>query len=874
MAGVDWLVVAEIAIAIAAGVAAYVMASNIEQEFHPPDPRGDLSATTVREGDPIPVIFGTVRCPGTLLWYGNVTSEAVYSEAEGGKGGGGGGQVFEGYNYYADVWEAICAGGAVELIETYVNDNKYRTIQASDTTWNDGTGDEVPPFELTVNQALGVAIKMEFNETDDCFEGKATYLPVVPNTFSMLNWVNCHDDGDGYLMSTAGDIVGEIDYDSGEIWMDNQAVFGYASVHALVDSGQLPAYYDTVCNFCYGILSENITAFVNKLPGVCHASYTQWFLGKGVYQVPVINFVVKRTLDSPVTYANMTNGCNAAAVIYNLLTDKFYGGQMSADDIDLDLFNAAAAIWNTKGYGINMRINQQKTIEAWIESILNQVGGSFYTTNENKMAVHAFTDSETPVDSLDETDFSEFKFTRQSWSTTANDIRIDFTDAKNDYVVRTIGFYDPANANAQRRVVEKKIDLSYFTDKAAVSRRGWEILKANSYPGAVFSFKLNRGHQAIFPGCCIEISHSDYSITNLRVRITKIEFGEPDATELSYSAEQIVDQLIDDNFQQIGQPDQPWISPDYTPQALPHQAVKEMPWNPITQTKQAFAFLAARSGLEDICYIFRSLNSGSEYVPHQSFGVFSQQGVLDVAYPATTFEVDDDVGIIYTPHSNDLDPGDLSRARLFLDRRFAIIGNEIMAFQDHDPYGTTQYIMTGVIRGMFGTPVETHAAGAEVWIFYASDQIQLIDLTSVFYIKMLPGSQGDVLDSSLATAIAVTPAQKAKTPFAPELVEAIRSGSTVTLTWWPRTRALAGAGANGETIVDANPMIYDGDFEYSINGGTGVLINATTLTYTNAASFTFQVRNRVDGYYSAWTVSLAVGAADGRYLSEIGLVTY
>lgn len=62
--------------------------------------------TTAEEGTVIPRVFGTVRLPGNLLYYGNLSSEPEYEETTvGGKGGKKKKQkVLQGYHYRMDVW--------------------------------------------------------------------------------------------------------------------------------------------------------------------------------------------------------------------------------------------------------------------------------------------------------------------------------------------------------------------------------------------------------------------------------------------------------------------------------------------------------------------------------------------------------------------------------------------------------------------------------------------------------------------------------------------------------------------------------------------------------------------------------------------------
>ena len=73
--------------------------------------------TTAEEGTVIPRVFGTVRLPGNLLYYGNLSSEPEYEETTvGGKGSKKKKQkVLQGYHYRMDVWQGI-GMGPLELV--------------------------------------------------------------------------------------------------------------------------------------------------------------------------------------------------------------------------------------------------------------------------------------------------------------------------------------------------------------------------------------------------------------------------------------------------------------------------------------------------------------------------------------------------------------------------------------------------------------------------------------------------------------------------------------------------------------------------------------------------------------------------------------
>jgi len=80
-----------------------------------PNPN-QLRVQTSEKGGVVPVIYGTRRIAGNLIWYDNFQTHEHYQEAEtGGKGGGSTEQVFSHYSYTASFAFGVCMGEADTL---------------------------------------------------------------------------------------------------------------------------------------------------------------------------------------------------------------------------------------------------------------------------------------------------------------------------------------------------------------------------------------------------------------------------------------------------------------------------------------------------------------------------------------------------------------------------------------------------------------------------------------------------------------------------------------------------------------------------------------------------------------------------------------
>ena len=109
----------------------------------------DFQVTQAKEGQNVPLTYGTVKIPGNIIYYGNLVTVAQKEEVSGGGKGGHHHHSHSqttGYKYYLDVWQSI-AYGKISIVKTYIND-KAKDVSYSSAIFNDGTGEEKPDIGL------------------------------------------------------------------------------------------------------------------------------------------------------------------------------------------------------------------------------------------------------------------------------------------------------------------------------------------------------------------------------------------------------------------------------------------------------------------------------------------------------------------------------------------------------------------------------------------------------------------------------------------------------------------------------------------------------------------------------------------------------
>lgn len=589
---------------------------------------------------------------------------------------------------------------------------------------------------------------------------------------------------------------------------------------------------------------------VGRASGVAHIWFPRLFLGENNMTPPTFHFIVERAMASPLNHAVMENGVNPAAIIHALLV---HGGA-TPDMIIMDSFQKAADVWYSKGYGLNLAFSEIREIRECVNTVLQFVDGCL-VDHGDLFELVAYTPDDEAVATLVRDDFIEFTFSRKSWEDTYNDLRGNYIDQDQDYTQRTVTVIHTANMAIQGRTNQKTIDLSAFRDRATASKRIWELMKRLSYPEATVQFKTHIRYSNLQVGRIIVISHDEYGLVEAYFRITERTLGDVEVNEVSFTAVEAVERLFDSRYLVSGVAGYASESSAASPPLA--QALFELPFN-MTGYVPGWLMLVARKGSETYFRIMTSTN-GTDYALAGECSTFAQRGVLLAAVSADTLSIDDATGILYVPEREDPAFPSLSRADLFAVSRVAVIGSEIIGFQTVTPEGENGIRLKGCIRGMYNTPVEAHGAGSVIWLANISDNV-IGDITPGTFVKFVPCTRNSAANLSSITAIQ---AQSSPVLWPPARISAVRSGSSITLTWWPKADEPQGAGAeNPDVQTDQNPFSFSGDFLVTHPGGT-VAVSGCSLTLSYAGALTVTVKARYNGRLSAGK-TLSIGTADGE----------
>lgn len=619
-----------------------------------------------------------------------------------------------------------------------------------------------------------------------------------------------------------------------------------------------PRYSQQIYNDGTSATFPNVNSSANVKKGTAWIYWKRLFLGENVRSMPSFNFVTKRILPTTIDFANMDDGNNPAAIIYHMLS--VYKIESKAN---LQKFQAAAAYYNNKNYALSLPFSEKGKLFKSIEKIMGYVGGIFYIDRDGRYSINPLDPNDSPKFLITKDSFSGFVYTQGEQENIKNSVQGTYIEPETEY----------SKAGVQEKVESsiylyglrnETIDLNAFTSNDAAQRRASEIVTRSSYAIPTIEFGTSLAFAGMERGDLVQVSNDEFGISNQLYRITAYSPQGVEVNEIGWQAEKAVEVLWNEEFNTKPQRESNFNSVELS--VLSNIRVFELPYTETFGENPTFVILAARETQETGYNVLFSTN-GSDYKNIAVLGDFAQHGTLDAEYSSGTFTIDDEEGILYTPTREDPEFATISRQNLFIDNRVAIVGNEVMAFEQVIPEGVSSIRLLGVRRGLFNTPVETHAAGSDIYLtrIGSNNTIQGI-LNSSFFLKIVPFFLNESLDETLPPAIAVTGTGKASKPWPISRIKATKTGGNVELLIYPSSREFpnTGAGMRPPSQVDAFPFNFAGDFE---------VVRDTTTTFEDnnpnivvVAPVDITVRHRIAGLYSD-SKTVSVGATDGEYFA-------
>lgn len=805
---------------------------------------GDFKFPTATEGRPIPIVWGRVMLEGmNVVWFGGLVPIAIEKKIQ--KNLWSHFYATVGYRYTLGIQGALCRGPIDAVRSFEIGDQQVWTGNAAT-----GNGEviavDLPELFGGDNVGNG-GVQMDLQ----------VYLGTTTQTANdYLNLYQARKVGAGRVQPT-------------------YAGTAYVVARKLGSSG--------------ATLSPLIQLYANLNAGWSGGAY----VGNSETIKPW-RFEVTRY---PALMPGQTSGrnkvgedANPANVIYELLTNTEWGCGLPAADVDTGAgssFVTAGDTLFTEGNGFSFVLDRELEGGEFLQEVERQIDGVVFLDHLTgkwtiKLVRADYVLASQPL--LDESNIVEVKdYTRGTWADTTNQVQVEFDHRANRYKLSNALAQDTANMLMQGggsfstlKVVPGKLKFPGVKNPTLAQKIATRELRSRSFPLARATVVVNRSLYTLRVGSVVRFSLAALGVSELAMRVLKIDFGTVTKNAITLSLVQDVFAAVDGVFGTP--PDTTWTYPvptlaAYDPTA---QLAFEAPRAVLVRDPE-FAGDATLgkimvAALDLASYITARIDQrnavgspSGAYTPSGQLAAFAPVGKLASSLAAGVANPTSSVTITCDPslQTDILEAFGSSTSLVEMGTELAglvLIGSEFLLVRSAIASGADVVLQT-VYRGALDSAQEAHAAGDLVWFLCAGANLSEggIPNTNQVQVELRPQTESATFGGTV-TPIAFTMAKRTLRPYAPGAVLYNGSGTPFTVP------SLEGAGSGiGGFRVDVAwwRRRYDTPNEL------------TELTADNAvdASTEYQLTVRADpngantlvGAVSAWTTGagpLQVSRAD------------
>ena len=523
---------------------------------------------------PVSVVFGNAFCEGCIISDVHAEQKQVPGVMS--------------TQWEVALWQAICHG-KIKLNYIVVDSNALSAPDGSSyvvSRFNDGTQEIVPiiydknptdgSFALLpyLSPLHGIA-HYQCQAADNIPIDLTNKVPKIQYDVTRILNTGLGISDDIPYPATYPPIVSA--YQTFPVFLDSSWVyFNTSRIKDSISNGDPLVFYDTpshtipiglTTNTVYYVVNSRWDNTIHPNQIVCQLSLTVGGspITFGTSGVPYnCSLVLSRNL-----------GNNPASVIWDLLTNPFYGLGLSSDltganpDINVVSFQNVHSFFlnsTTKPYGVNCQFTDKspakdmiKKVMDWTDTILTvDNDGKFYLTvndparliTQGRMGGITLS-SNVAVDSngvpwLQTDDFDDFKPVFKTYDDTINEFHGKFTSFADSYATLQAFFRNEANIEITSTTRSKDYDLSCLIFPNTVSVRLLEIGKRESWPLITISTVCKIGLMTSLINDIWHITFSEYGIDDY-FKITKKSFVGLEAGQVKIEWSQCPELMFDLN---------------------------------------------------------------------------------------------------------------------------------------------------------------------------------------------------------------------------------------------------------------------------------------------------------------------------------------
>lgn len=505
--------------------------------------------------------------------------------------------------------------------------------------------------------------------------------------------------------------------------------------------------------------------------GKIRCTFSRLYFGSvGSTSVPTVELIIERCPDCTSLGFNIGDpnllqqgiGANPIAIIYEIMTNVRYGLGITASKFDVPYITnrifalAQTAIW------ISPLIDSQQPFRTVIQDLCQYFDGFVRKVN-GLIQIGYYTHASNNATGVVSLDFDAFlppgvKFRPVGYSGTINEVLMTSNNAANYFTKNTLRAADSASRLLTGQARNAQIDRPYIVDPSVAKAYVEEFLRFNSNPlvtgsGDVIKEKM----YAINVGQLALIQAGDFGAQVL-CRITSKTWGEDSSGKCSIEFEQ-----ERGTYDSAYSP--PKEYPDITPYVnaaqITHAKIVQLPGPLRDKTGIELFILAERQSALDFGFLAWVSDDDLIFDQMSSLGnYFSVMGTVTSASPATgTSPAASFAFIVYMVGIDAGTIPNLTQAQAQAGTMLIFVDKEIMSLQGITALGNNQYYVTA-IRGVYGSTVQAHTAGAQAWFAYRSHIRPLawdpFIPGNTYFFKLQAYTQFNVFDLASASTFAYT----------------------------------------------------------------------------------------------------------------------
>lgn len=821
--------------------------SKPEVEQRKPADLDDARFTTATEGRAIPLLWGRVQVVNpNVIWWGLVavdplggldvkTAQFGVTQEKG---------VF---SYFATIQQALCSGSP-----SANSAEEVKLVRAWIETKIVFDGLTSPP--ILGHEDTFAVDENSINGNDAGFKGTMQFFAGTPTQTAKTSLTGFRVSssklpfpvtGTGY---TLGDILNEDAVDGTAI---TTAQFIVTKTNPI--NGQ-PTGYSVFNNGLYSVIP---TSSILPLSGgtgtgaTVQVTFTTALIISGASSVayrglsyvipfdnspfvgnsPVLNdwkFEVQRQPNGLVLtngrQAVANGGANPANVLFEILSDADWGLGIATARIDSANMTIAANTLATEGNGFSFLLNKVEDIRDLIRRVEDQIDGYLHIDPfTDKWSLLLFRD-DFDIDTVPEINSSNLitptVFTRETFETTTNQIRIPFKDAEDQYK-DTYGFaQDMAGVFALNVNISESITFPGIKNKTLAHAVAWRELRSKARPLAIGIWVCNRSLAKVKPGDVVAFTAPEIGENRLPIRITSVDYGDLINGRVTIAG------VEDDFFAVAGSFDDAPSSLFATPtidlaeypvtdrfvMEAPRAILQRDPGSAYPLVSKLFAGARNQTGELSFEIVQRNTPSTSgNFVANGEVTTFMLLGQLQSALllsgstPGTTDitlssqpDSQSDLSTAFPAASSPSQIGTSLQGLCLVDDEFILVTSATTSGSD--------VILENVYRGVMDSVQADHLSGSLVHLIFIGSGVGdmiLPVLGTTVEVKLLPKSSLATLPEGPVTAIMLTTSARTLRPYPP----ASFNLNTVTL---DRTLVdIDGTQPGGGETVDTTGILVD-----------------------------------------------------------------